>query len=281
MVLRLHGMEEVGVRFPVSPHPFLEIASTTRSADIAFANLETTVSDRGRKIGSEFSFRSDPRTVEGLQYAGFDVVSVANNHIWDYADDAFMDTQRYLRDAGIAYAGGGANYEEAHAPAILAAKGVRVAYLAYTNLLSKFFTRPTSAPASAAYDDWGRVVQDIKNAKSKADIVVVSYHWGVEYQTHHNAEQEDIAKKTIDAGADLVIGGHPHVQQEIVPYKNGWIAYSMGNFVFDQYFQPEVMESRIFEVDFTGKTITGAKMIPVRITTGSQPEISGEPVVLK
>ncbi len=262
-------------------YPFLNIASTTSSADITFANLETTVSSRGHKIGSEFSFRSDPRALEGLPYAGIDVVSIANNHIWDYADDAFLDTQRHLREVGIAYAGGGSNYEEAHTAALLNAKGTRVAYLAYTNLLPKFFTRPASVPASASYDDWARVERDIVKAKQEADIVVVSYHWGTEYETHHNVEQEEIAKKTIDVGANLVIGSHPHVQQEIEQYKNGWIAYSLGNFVFDQYFQPEVMESRIFEVDLAGKTIVGAKVIPVDMGRQAQPKVSGEPIELK
>lgn len=270
---------EVGRMMAVSGdwrYPFLKIASTTQSADLAFANLETTISDRGTRIGSIYSFRSDPRAVQGLRYAGFDVVSVANNHIWDYADDAFLDTQKYLQDAGIAYAGGGPDYEAAHTPAVLDVRGIKVAVLAYTNLLPKFFTRPDSAPASASYDDWSRVTEDIRKARSEADIMVVSYHWGTEYQAAHDRDQEDIAHKTIDAGADLVVGSHPHVVQEFEHYKNGWIAYSLGNFVFDQYFSKETMSGDILEIDTEGKTITGAKTIPISIPRSSQPEVVGE-----
>ena len=113
-----------------------------------------------------------------------------------------------------------------------------------------------------------------KRAREQADVIIVSYHWGTEYETKHNAEQESIAKATIDAGAKLVIGHHPHVQQEIEAYKDGWIAYSLGNFVFDQYFQPEVMQSRIFEVTFKGKDIIGTRDIPVTISRQSQPSLA-------
>lgn len=257
-------------------YPFLKIASTTAAADITFGNLETSVSDRGRKIGSMFSFRSDPRTVAGLNHAGFNILSLANNHIWDYADEAFMDTQMHLENAGIAYAGAGADYEAAHRPVIIERNGTKFAFLAYTNLLPQPFLRTTSKPASAGYADWNRVLKDIRAAKEAADVIIVSYHWGNEYDKTANPLEKKVAHDTIDAGAALVIGHHPHVQQEIEKYKNGWIVYSLGNFVFDQYFSEDVKTSRIFEVDFDGTEIIGAKEIPVYIPRSSQPELRGD-----
>ncbi len=185
-----------------------------------------------------------------------------------------MDTQMHLANASIAYTGGGPDYDSAHRPAIIEKNGVRFAYLAYTDLLPEFFTRVTAAPASASHTPFVQVQRDIERAREQADVIIVSYHWGTEYETKHNAEQESIAKATIDAGAKLVIGHHPHVQQEIEAYKDGWIAYSLGNFVFDQYFQPEVMQSRIFEVTFKGKDIIGTRDIPVTISRQSQPSLA-------
>lgn len=261
-------------------YPFLKIASTTSAADMFFANLETPVSDRGTRIGSIYSFRSDPHTLAGLSYAGVDVVSLANNHIWDYSKDALLDTMQNLKNSGIAYAGAGEDYQAAHTPAILDVGGTRVAVLAYTNLLPKAFTRASSTPASAAYDDWNKVAEDIKDARGRADIVIVSFHWGEEYQTRHNADQEKYGHAAIDAGADIVVGSHPHVEQETERYGKGIIAYSLGNFVFDQYFQPEVMRSKILEVDFKDGKISAAKEWPIFIGRYAQPEASGPAVPL-
>jgi poly-gamma-glutamate capsule biosynthesis protein CapA/YwtB (metallophosphatase superfamily) len=225
-----------------------------READILFGNFENPMSDRGILSGSIYSFRVDPRAVEGLVYAGFDVLSLANNHIWDYGRDAFHDTRALLTENGIGYVGVGEDYAAAHKPVIKEVKGTRVAYLAYTSLVPGFLNRIDAAPAVASPDSEG-VARDIKKAKSAADIVVVSFHWGEEYQTKHNKDQEWRARAAIDAGADLVIGHHPHVVQEVLPYKNGYIAYSLGNFVFDQNFSADTGKGLVLEVIVKDKKI--------------------------
>ena len=180
------------------------------SADIAFANLENPVSTGGTRSGSAYSFRADPLVLPRLKNAGFKVVSIANNHIWDYGKQAFLDTLTHLSENGIAAVGGGLNYDEAHAPGIFTVgkQGSRrltnIAFLAYTNLLPASLGRASSTPAVARYDD--DILQaDIERATLLADVVVV-LSTGVEYQIAHNAEQERVAHLAIDQGRILLLG---------------------------------------------------------------------------
>lgn len=245
--------------------PFSRIASVTASADLAFANLETTISTRGTKNGCTYCFRADPKTVAGLVSAGFDVLSVANNHIWDFGPQAFADTLGYLAVNDISAVGGGRNATEARAPIMRAVRGIRIAYFAYTDLL------PVSAGALASRAganlwDEERMKQDVAKARMVADVVVVSFHTGTEYETLHSAAQERIYHSIIDAGADLVVGTHPHVVQDMERYKGKWIAYSLGNFIFDQNFSDETRKGLMLSVTVTGGRITDVSQIPVEIS---------------
>ncbi|HUO75852.1 MAG TPA: CapA family protein [Candidatus Paceibacterota bacterium] len=207
--------------------PFERIASVTAAADLTFGNLETPISTRGTPHGCGYCFRADPRVVDGLRYAGFDVLSVANNHSHDYGSDAFADTLQYLASASIDPVGYG--------PAVVRTVGTtRIGFLAYTYPL-----------------DEARITADIAAARPQADVLVVSFHAGTEYETVHNALQERVYHAAIDAGADLVIGSHPHVVQDVERYKGKWIAYSLGNFIFDQTFSPLTMHGML--VDLTVK----------------------------
>lgn len=251
-------------------YPFLKVADTLASADLTFGNLEGPISSRGVKQGSIYSFRADPRSVEGLARAGFDVVSLANNHIWDYGKEAFLDTLDMLTNADISYAGGGADFKAAHWPAVWEANGMKVAFLAYTNLVPASFTKDGAQPATA-FIDIAQMTTDIKSAKAQADAVVASFHWGEEYQTAHNAYQERIAKAAIDAGALLVIGHHPHVAQEVERYNGGVIAYSLGNFVFDQNFSEDTRTGLALRVTLADGAVENVEELPVRFTHDFQP----------
>ncbi len=244
-------------------YPFLETADFLKNADITFGNLEGPISARGTKVGSIYSFRSDPRAIEGLMYAGFDVLSIANNHIWDYGADAVRDTLTILKDAGIGVIGGGMNYQEAHAPLIKETSGVKIAFLGYTDLIPSSLDSKTARPV-IAFLDIDRAISDVKEARKLADLVVVSLHWGNEYEITPNHNQERIAKSLIDAGAQLIIGHHPHVVQPIEEYGGGYIAYSLGNFVFDQNFSPETKKGLALKVILKNKKIS--QMMPVEIT---------------
>lgn len=251
-------------------YPFLNVAETLKDADITFGNLEGPISSKGVNIGSIYSFRASPQAVNGLRCAGIDVVSIANNHMWDYGRDAFNETLKILKENNIEYAGGGATYEEAHAARIIETQGTRVAFLGYTNLLPASLGKVTSRPAVAfPYEE--DVVRDIQNAVKISDIVVVSVHWGDEYHTKHNAFQEKLGRLIIDSGADLVIGHHPHVVQEVEKYKTGYIAYSLGNFVFDQNFSVDTHWGLTLKVFVENKKIINIEERKVTFNSSYQP----------
>jgi poly-gamma-glutamate synthesis protein (capsule biosynthesis protein) len=255
--------------------PFQEIVPFFKpdSQRLIFGNLEGPVSDKGKKIGTIYSFRMDPKAVNGLKYLGFDIVSLANNHIFDYDEAAIKDTFKRLGDSGISYVGAGRNEAEANHPVIKEVNGTKVAYLAYTDLAPKGWLATETRLGVSRFGD-GEVIGRIKEARKIADIVVVSYHMGDEYQTESNQKQKDRYRLFIDSGADLVIGHHPHVVQETERYKNGFIAYSLGNFVFDQDFSKETMSGMIVRAVIINNKIARITEQKTAINRNFQPTIS-------
>jgi poly-gamma-glutamate capsule biosynthesis protein CapA/YwtB (metallophosphatase superfamily) len=252
--------------------PFRAVAPVTSTYDLAFANLETTVSVRGAKNGCGFCFRSDPRVIQGLVHAGFDVLSVANNHIWDYGPQAFVDTLDAVASAGMSPVGGGRTETDARAGIVRTIRGTRIGYLAYTDILPASAAVGPTKPGVTLWE-MEHMQEDIRQLRSRADIVIMSFHTGDEYHLEHNAKQEQIYHAAIDAGVDLVIGTHPHVVQEVEQYKNGWIAYSLGNFVFDQNFSAETMRGMALTVQVLNNRITTVDPLAVAISRQYQPEI--------
>jgi poly-gamma-glutamate capsule biosynthesis protein CapA/YwtB (metallophosphatase superfamily) len=249
-------------------YPFEKIAPTLRAADLTFGNLECPVSDTGRDRHHLYSFRADPRAIAGLTYAGFDVMSVANNHMYDWGPAALMDTVRRLRAAGIRPVGAGANDLDAHYPVIVNLHGVRIAFLAYVDVPPEQAAAEADRPG-VAWLDPARVVTDIRFARRLADVVIVSCHWGVEYMRRPLRRQVEMAHEMIDAGADLVVGGHPHVVQPLEEYHGHWIAYSLGNFIFDQH-DPPTHHGLMLEVTLEGKKITAVRPVPITIDRSLQ-----------
>jgi poly-gamma-glutamate synthesis protein (capsule biosynthesis protein) len=253
--------------------PFAESATFLKDADLTFGNLEGPITERGTKMGSLYSFRANKKSVEGLTYAGFDVVSVANNHIFDYGNDGITDTLDILKTNGMSYVGGGKDYNEAHSAVVKEINGTKVAFLGYTNLLPSFLGKSGAVPSIASYDTT-QLRDDIKNAKSKADIVIVSFHFGTEYELKHNGFQEAAAHTAIDAGADLVVGHHPHVVQDIEKYKNKYIVYSMGNFVFDQNFSEDTRKGLAVKAIISNKKIERIETYDVNFNSAYQPFVT-------
>jgi gamma-polyglutamate biosynthesis protein CapA len=255
--------------------PVLPIAKTLQEADILFGNLESQISDKGYNVGSIYSFRADPKSIQTLQYAGFDVLSVTNNHSFDYTIEAFKDSLSRLRAANIAYTGGGLSEKEAHSPIIKEVRGTNIGFLAYTNSGSASWAANENHGGIAWIDSstLETLTQDIQNAKPQVDILVVSLHAGVEYATEPNEFQKKFAKTAIDTGADLVVGHHPHVLQPLKRYKNGWIVYSLGNFLFDQRFSEETMKGAILKIVVKNKTIKNVSLIPTTINSSFQVEL--------
>lgn len=250
--------------------PYEKIKDDLVGADLVFGNLETPVSTKGESAHTLYSFRADPLVLSGLKNAGFKVVSVANNHAFDYKIGAFADTLINLKEAGIAYTGGGNDFNEAHSGAIMDINGIKTTFLAYTNLLPKS-AAATDSQAGYAYLDEAQMVKDIAAAKDKSDLVIVSFHWGQEYQTKSGAYQQKVAKTAVEAGADLIIGHHPHVAQEIGEIDGITVAYSLGNFIFDQNFSEDTRNALILKVKITDKKITEIKPEKIKFTASFQP----------
>lgn len=250
-----------------------DIRDLFADSDVAFVNFENPVSDVGENVGSIYSFRADPKTLEGLQYAGIDVVSFANNHVWDWGRLAFLDSLERLTGIGIEYVGAGKNFEQSHTAKIIERNGIKVAYLGYTNLLPYSLRRIDSTPSVAGID-MEQIAVDIANVKKGGvDIVVTSFHWGEEYETKHNQYQEEIAHAAIDAGANLVIGHHPHVTQEIEQYKDGIIVYSLGNLIFDQNFSPDTSHGLVLRIVVDKTGVKSAEKIKVDFESTYVPKV--------
>lgn len=257
--------------------PFLKITDDLATADILFGNLEGPISDKGKKVGSIYSFRAMPEVIEGLIVAGFDVLSIANNHSWDYGKEALEDTFLRFEKAGINYVGGGFNQNEAYSPVIkeVGSRQVKIAFLAYTNLGSPYWKagENNSGIAWMSWEDFEKIKKDIKSSKEQADILIVSLHSGQEYTKTPTQFQVEFSKMAIEAGADLLIGHHPHIVQKNEKYKTGFIFYSLGNFIFDQGFSEETMQGQIVKVLIQNNKIKEVTPINIKINDYFQPEI--------
>lgn len=249
--------------------PFEGIALTTRGADVAFGNLEGPLSDRGREIGNLYSFRMPTSSLEGLLYAGFDVLSLANNHIGDWGFEALQDTAARLVAAGIAPVGVAAT--AASSTAMLTVGDAKIAFLAFADFESQFRGQKAAPSISFAGEEFIRSA--IRSARASADIVIATFHWGDEYAKEPNARQEGLAHLAVDAGADLVVGGHPHVLQPLEEYRGKRIAYSLGNFVFDQYFSDDTMTGGILTATVSGKAIADVEFRRVHLNARYQPAL--------
>ena len=245
--------------------PFFLVADYLKKADILFGNLESVISDKegekAEKTGSvQVYLKAKPEAIEGLVYAGFDIVSVANNHALDYGRQVFEDSLKRLEKADIEYIGGGFNNKETFSVKIKEIKGTKIGFLAYT--YPKFDGtyipwKPTEEESGVAViekKELEKIEQEIAKAKKEVDILIVSSHRGEEYSLQPSEEQILFDKAFIDSGADLVIGHHPHVLQPLEKYKNGWIAYSLGNFIFDMTSE-ETKRGAILEVTIKNKKI--------------------------
>jgi poly-gamma-glutamate synthesis protein (capsule biosynthesis protein) len=257
---------------------FLKIADELKKSDILFGNLEGPISDNGLKVGSIYSFRFKPEAINGLLYADFDILSLANNHMLDYQRIALEDTMKILKENNIDYVGAGLNKEEAFSLKIKQVKDTRIGFLAYTNLGTKNWQagNENSGMAWINENDITEVIEYIKKAKEEVDVLIISLHAGEEYAENPTNFQISFAQDCISSGADLVIGHHPHVVQRIEQYKDGWIAYSLGNFVFDQHFSKETMESIILKVVVEDKKIKKVYSEDIRINEYFQPELTIE-----
>ena len=236
------------------------------SGDIVFGNLEAVLSDKNKNMFSinSMSLRGDPKSVEGLKYAGFNILSLANNHSLEHGYEALYDTVDLLNDNNIIPLGVGREKEIARKPAVFNIKTKKIAFLGYC-------LRPDKT-AYRSIKNKEEILEDIKNVKENADYIILSLHWGDEFVQIPAPWQIDFAHKLIDNGVSIILGHHPHVLQGIEEYNGGIIAYSLGNFVFDMW-QRKERESVILKCILSENGEINKELIPVFINKSYQPEV--------
>ncbi len=263
-IIREHGPD----------HPFAGSAPTIRRADIAICNLEAPFGTKGKAFKKRFTFLVPPSYAGALKNAGFDAVALANNHILDYGIEPLKATIALLDSLGIAHSGAGMNLAEARRPAIVERNGLKIAFLSYSKVYPAEFWA-TSRRAGTAPGQEDCIKEDVAAAKKRADLVVVSFHWGAELMDTPKPYQRKLAQLSIDSGADLVLGHHPHILQGLEIYKGKLIAYSLGNFAFGSRSR-KCTESIMLEVRLKRSGPGEAKVVPVCVDntkTGFQPTI--------
>jgi poly-gamma-glutamate capsule biosynthesis protein CapA/YwtB (metallophosphatase superfamily) len=214
--------------------PFADFAGVFAGADIRIANLECVVATTGSAGDKNFTFRAHPRVLPVVK-KHFDALALANNHSGDFGREAFAEMLGLLQQAGLGKLGGGLNLAQAHAPWLVERHGLRIAFLSYNEFMPRSFEADHNAPGVAWSED-EQVVDDIRRARHvhRADLVIPIMHWGWENELVANARQRQLARLMIDAGADAVIGGHPHVTQDIEHIQGKPVIYSVGNFVMKE-----------------------------------------------
>lgn len=213
------------------------------SADVKFANLESPFGDGFEFVKDKnYVFSAKKNCAEMLKLSGFDVLSLANNHIIDYKKQGIVNTIKILKKNNISFVGVKEN-EDRQKPLIIEKKGIKIGFLAYCK--DRVYLRGLEI---GPYLIDNGVVEDVKKVKDDVDFLVVSLHWGREYNLKPSEKQVELARSLIDNGANLVVGHHSHVVQKVEEYNNGLIAYSLGNFVFDQKFNELVRKGLILKV---------------------------------
>lgn len=216
--------------------PFRDFEKILAASDLSIANLECAVSaKKGKPEEKPFVFKAHPRVLPVLK-KHFSAVSLANNHAYDYGEKIFLDTLSLLEKNGLKYFGGGRDIQQAHEPLVFNVKGKKIALLGYSEFFPRSFEALTDR-AGVAWSEDDYVVYGIRRAKEVhgADYVITFPHWGFEQEKTASKRQVQLARLMIDTGADAVIGGHPHVTQNIETYKGKPIFYSLGNFVFNGF----------------------------------------------
>ncbi len=255
-------------------YPFRFVAEQLRSADITIGSLDSTISDQSPPMSCPDSMNLIGPTgmVQGLQFAGFDVITVATNHIkdcgekgFDCEDNAFLDTINNLTNAGIIPVGGGENLNASRLPVVMERQGIRFAFLGVNEIDQRVWateSSPGTAPLSPEMID--QIKADIASAKKIAEVVIVLPQWGIEYASHPEEMQRLWAQEFLDAGASLVIGNGPHIVQPVEVFPNGIATYALGNFVFDQG-QDYRREGVVVHAVFNGAQLESWKLEPVSI----------------
>jgi len=252
-----------------------DVVDIMKKADIMVANNEFTVSNRGSKLPNKYyTFRAKPERLKIYEEMGVDIVSIANNHAYDYGKDAFLDTLKYLKEYDIPYVGGGKNKKEATSPYYFIVNGYKIAFIGATRA-EKYILTPEATKNSSgvfrAYDP-SLLIKTIKKVKKNSDFVILLMHWGKEDSHKLEDVQLTTGKKYIDAGADLIVGSHAHVLQGMEFYDGKLIAHNMGDFIFNR----ENKDTGILNVTIDNDGNMSYKFIPCRQKNFKTTKLTGK-----
>jgi poly-gamma-glutamate synthesis protein (capsule biosynthesis protein) len=253
------------------------------AADLTVGNLESTLATLGAPTQGDDSFAADPAVVGGLRAAGFDAVSLANNHAGDYGPASLVRTVRLLRHGGVAPFGAGRDRVAARRPVIVERHGLDFAFLGFNAIGETPEAGPETPGASSVSmpprtgpldrRELGRVLADVRRLARIADVVVVMPHWGTQYTERPEPIQTYVGRQLVRAGADLVVGGHPHWVQGATLVGHSLVVQSLGNFVFDMDFVPESMEGLMLEATFWGDELKAVDFVPYRMSSDFAPHL--------
>jgi poly-gamma-glutamate synthesis protein (capsule biosynthesis protein) len=255
--------------------PFEALTQIVKPADLVIGNLECAITKAGHAVDKPYTFKGT-RAALGLLKQHFAAVSLANNHSGDWGKAGFASELSLLRDAGIRWFGGGASIDEARRPLVLETGGRRIALLGYNDFPPRDFAAGPHTPGTAWLVE-KEVIQDVRAARADgADLVILFLHWGEELEEEPTPEQRALAGRLIDAGADAVIGSHPHVMQPVEWHRGKPIVYSLGNFVFD-YFpgDPPEWTGLIVRLTFRPDAEPTLEQIRVVLDAAGVPHLSG------
>jgi len=276
----LNGIVEELIETKGVKEPFAFVSDIFKESDLVFGNLESPLSNRGVPLKGKCCLYSPPKTFQSLKIVGFNVLSLANNHIFDYGYEGFVDTTSILKKSSVCWFGAGRNLYEAAKPAIMNINGISIAFLGYAWDFIGALNAGKNSFGTAPLNE-KIIIQNIRNVAEKVDFVIVSLHWGYDGEIYPLPSQREMAHNMIDEGADLVLGHHPHVIQGVEKYNEGIILYSLGNFIFPDVKckdysiiqKPENKESVIFQCEFSKKGIDYSDIIPVRCNELFQPMV--------
>ena len=239
--------------------PFASITPPLGSVDLSVVNVEMTISDRGAPRDKTYVFRAPPSAAGRIAAGGVRVANLANNHAMDYGPDALSDTIDLLEGAGVVTVGAGRDIDEAYRYRVLTTEGgVSVAFVGASLIVpSGFPAGPTTPGIASAHTTYlARVLDTVRAATAAADAVVVAVHWGIERNPCTTEAQRTLARQLLDAGADAIIGHHPHVLQPVVFTGEKLVAFSLGNFIWEPR-QNMGGETGVLQIDFDGDTVVG------------------------
>jgi poly-gamma-glutamate capsule biosynthesis protein CapA/YwtB (metallophosphatase superfamily) len=257
-------------------YPWESAGRALRRADIAFGNLESAVSRRGEPFPKQYNFRGTPAALAGLRrHSGIDVLNLANNHVGDYGPTALLDTVRNVERLGMRAVGAGPGLGRALQPQVVERLGLRVAFVGFSNILPFEFAAEQGRPG-VAWATPEAVAEAVRTARRSADVVVATFHWGIEKAPYETAEQAELARIAAGAGAQLVIGAHPHVLQPLRRTGSALVAYSLGNFVFGAH-SPETAATGVLHTDLSAEGVTAARWRPGEIAGGRPVLAKGRP----